>query len=206
MDAEELLRKKLRALEVGQAELRREVSRLQKTTARRDAGLLQQPLPQPSSLPRTARRLGHAGAAGLSPRHHALVMQSLGQAVHVLDLHGNVLYWNRCAEHLYGYSASEAMGHHVRDLVVHPADIDTLNRIIGKILTGKCWRGKFPVKNKHGRRFSIVVDATPLYDDDGNVIGHVCLSEDVQALEEIMGPSGPLWNAGYTECDWSAKK
>ncbi|KAL6661026.1 hypothetical protein ACP70R_000410 [Stipagrostis hirtigluma subsp. patula] len=203
MDAEELLRKKLRALEVGQAELRREVSRLQITAARREAQPPRLAPPPPSSLP---QRLGLAGAAGLPRRHHALVMQWLGQAVHVLDLHGNVLYWNRCAEHLYGYSASEAMGHDIRDLVIHPADIDRLNRIIGKILTGKCWRGKFPVKNKHGRRFSIFVDATPLYDDDGSVIGHVCLSDDVQALEEIMGPSGHFWNAGYIERDWNTKR
>ena len=40
-----------------------------------------QPLPPP------------VGRAGLCARHHVMAMQSLGQAVHILDLRGKVLYW-----------------------------------------------------------------------------------------------------------------
>jgi hypothetical protein len=54
---------------------------------------------------------------------------------------------------------------------------------------GKCWRGKFPVKHKSGERFSVVVNNTPLYDDDGNLVGLTCLSGDARILEEIVGPS-----------------
>nr|CAB3504998.1 unnamed protein product [Digitaria exilis] len=70
MDREELMRK-IRALEEGQAELKRES---------------QQPLAVAAAA--SPRR-----AAGLSRRHHAMVMQSLGQAVHVLDPYGKILYW-----------------------------------------------------------------------------------------------------------------
>ena len=54
---------------------------------------------------------------------------------------------------------------------------------------GKCWRGKFPVKHKSGERFSVVVNNTPLYDDDGSLVGLTCLSGDARILEEIVGPS-----------------
>ncbi|CAO2207443.1 unnamed protein product [Urochloa humidicola] len=69
----------------------------------------------------------------------AVVMQSLGQAVHIVDLQGKVLYWNRCAEHLYGYSASESIGREVTELLMHTDDIGAAINIIGSIFTGKCW-------------------------------------------------------------------
>ncbi|KAG2580406.1 hypothetical protein PVAP13_6NG339032 [Panicum virgatum] len=183
MDEEELM-SKIRALEEGQAELRREVSKLHQLRAahRGDGGGAQgqQAAADSSPLRAPARR-----AAGLSRRHHAMVMlmQSMGQAVHVLDLQGKILYWNRNAEHLYGYSSAEAVGQDITRLIVHPDDIPSLNSIIGNIFTGKCWRGSFPVKNKSGERFFVVADA------DCSFMGLVCLSEDTRTLRELIDPS-----------------
>ncbi|KAJ1269418.1 hypothetical protein BS78_07G210100 [Paspalum vaginatum] len=174
-DVEEELMRKIRALEEGQAELKREVSRLQ-----RRRGHHHQPAGGADSSPQ------QQCAAGLSSRHHVMAMQSLGQAVHVLDLQGKVLYWNRCAEDLYGYSASEAVGQDITGLIIVPGDIPALNNIIGNVFTGKCWRGKFPVRNKSGERFSVVADATPLCDDDGRLVGLVCLADGTQTLEELI--------------------
>jgi len=195
MDAEELL-KRIRELEEGQAELKREVSDLVTATERRakqqpaaavptasrrelrrDVSKHQLLLPPPerrgapssSSRRRLPPPPPPVGRTGLSRRHHAMVLQSLGQAVHILDLQGNVIYWNRCAEHLYGYPASEAIGRNDTDLLVHADDIGPSTNIIGSIFAGKCWRGKFPVKNKSGERFSILTNGTPLYDDDGTM-------------------------------------
>ncbi|XP_025822491.1 uncharacterized protein LOC112898381 [Panicum hallii] len=184
MDEEELM-KKIRALEEGQAELKREVSKLHELRTEHCGGgtQSQQAADSPPLRP-PARR-----AAGLSRRHHAMVMRSLGQAVHVLDLQGKILYWNQNAEHLYGYSSAEAAGQDITRLIVHPDDIPSLNSIIGNIFTGKCWRGNFPVKNKSGERFFVVTDATPLHDDDCSLMGLVCLSEDTRTLRELIDPS-----------------
>ncbi|GJN15581.1 hypothetical protein PR202_gb02505 [Eleusine coracana subsp. coracana] len=201
MGLEEELLERIRALEVGQAELMREVSALlppkrQATRSHRPAPP-QQLWPASSSSSSRTQRVAAAGrAAGLSRRHHKLILQSLGQAVHVLDLNGKVLYWNRHAEHLYGYSASEAIGQDITKLIINPRDIRAMNTIIENIFKGKCWRGKFPVRNKPGDRFSIAVAATPLYEDDGSLVGLVCLADDAQALEEII--AGPYISENHT--------
>ncbi|EMS45419.1 hypothetical protein TRIUR3_08829 [Triticum urartu] len=96
---------------------------------------------------------------------------------------------NRYAEHMYGYSASEAIGQDAIELIVHPTDFDAAKVVIQNIFMGKCFRGKFPVKNKSGERFFIVVHNTPLYDDDGSLIGLICVSLDVRTLQEIFSPS-----------------
>jgi PAS domain S-box-containing protein len=96
---------------------------------------------------------------------------------------------NRNAERLYHYSSAEAVGQDITRLIIHPDDIPALNTIIGNIFTGKCWRGKFPVKKKSGERFFVVADATPLYDDDGSLMGLICLADDTRTLNELIGTS-----------------
>ncbi|XP_044351452.1 uncharacterized protein [Triticum aestivum] len=135
MEADELL-KKLRVLEEGQAELKREVGRLMpdrprgaQSTARRRARL--------SSSWQVAAR------GRLPDRHCHWILQSLGQAVHVIAPDGRFLYWSRYSEHMFGYSASEAIGQNAVELIVHPADYDAAKIVIQKIFKGKCWRGKF---------------------------------------------------------------
>jgi hypothetical protein len=49
--------------------------------------------------------------------------------------------------------------------------------------------GKLPVKKKSGERFFIVANNTPLNDDDGSLVGLICLSVDTKTLEDIIGPS-----------------
>ncbi|XP_048536069.1 RGS domain-containing serine/threonine-protein kinase A-like [Triticum urartu] len=186
MEADELL-KKIRALEEGQAELKREVGRLmpdRRAAARRRALRALPPPPRPSS---SSRRVAARGR--LPDRHCHWILQSLGQAVHIIAPDGKLLYWNRYAEHMYGYTAAEAVGRNAVELIVHPTDFDSAKIVIQNIFMGKCWRGKFPVKNKAGERFFISVHNTPLYDDDGSLVGLICLSLDVRALEEIFSPS-----------------
>ncbi|CAM0876338.1 unnamed protein product [Alopecurus aequalis] len=200
MEADELL-KKIRALEEGQAELEREVGKL--VQERRGARSRHPPPAFPPHQPSSSRRaiaapphsssqLHRDRRPRLSDRHCHLILQSLGQAVHIVAPDGKLLYWNRYAEHIYGYSASEAIGRRAVDLLVHPADVDAANIVIENIFMGKCFRGKFPVKNKSGERFFIVVHNTPLYDDDGTLVGLICLSLDVRTLEEIFSSSATV--------------
>lgn len=85
---------------------------------------------------------------------------------------------NRSAEILYGYSASEALGRNVFDLLVDPLFYSVGNDILNRVASGENWTGQFPVKNKWGERFSIVATDTALVDDAGTVLGVICVSSD----------------------------
>ncbi|KAL6653688.1 hypothetical protein ACP70R_008612 [Stipagrostis hirtigluma subsp. patula] len=98
MAAEDLLRK-IRALEEGQAELKREVAKL--VPERRGA---QSPSTSSSRRPpaqralaalphSSASRLQRVGRVGLTERQHIRALHALGQAVHVIEPGGRLLYW-----------------------------------------------------------------------------------------------------------------
>ncbi|KAL5989377.1 hypothetical protein ACLOJK_010267 [Asimina triloba] len=92
---------------------------------------------------------------------------------------------NRSAEHLYGYSAAEALGQDAIELLVDAHDFDIASNIINRITMGESWTGQFPVKNKSGDHFFAVATNTPFYDDDGHLVGVICVSSDSRLFQDI---------------------
>lgn len=91
---------------------------------------------------------------------------------------------NRSAENIYGYSASEALGKDILELVTDDQDFAVGRNIMCRVMTGESWTGQFPVKHKRGERFSVIATDTPLYDDDGSLVGIICVSCDSRPFLE----------------------
>ncbi|KAL0433922.1 UNVERIFIED_CONTAM: putative serine/threonine-protein kinase SIS8 [Sesamum latifolium] len=127
---------------------------------------------------------GGPAAVKLTDKQYLNILQSMGQSVHILDLNCRIIYWNRSAENLYGYSSEEALGQNGIELLTDPRDFSVASDIVYRVTTGESWTGQFPVKNKRGDRFVIVATNTPFYDDDGTLIGIICMSRDSRPLEE----------------------
>ncbi|KAG5237112.1 dual specificity protein kinase splA [Salix suchowensis] len=106
---------------------------------------------------------GNRGGPSLkfTDKQYLNILQSVGQSVHIFDHSGRIIYWNRTAENLYGYSA----------LLIDPRDYAVANGIVQRVSMGEKWTGKFPVKNKMAERFTVVATNTPLYDDGGALVG-----------------------------------
>ncbi|GAV70848.1 Pkinase_Tyr domain-containing protein/PAS_9 domain-containing protein [Cephalotus follicularis] len=113
------------------------------------------------------------------------ILQSMGQSVHIFDLNCRIIYWNRSAEKLYGYSAAEALGKSSIELLADPEDYAMANNIVHHVNMGENWTGQFPVRNKMGEKFSAVVTNTPFYDDDGTMVGIICVSSDSRPFLEM---------------------
>ncbi|KAH0707513.1 hypothetical protein KY290_012020 [Solanum tuberosum] len=127
---------------------------------------------------------GGPAAVKFTDRQYLNILQSMGQAVHILDLNGQIIYWNRTAEKLYGYSAAEALGNDLIELLTDARDHDAANNIVQRVIRGESWTGQFPIKNKQGERFLVVATDTPFYDDDGTLLGVICISSDMRPFQE----------------------
>ncbi|XP_075097159.1 uncharacterized protein LOC107766684 isoform X2 [Nicotiana tabacum] len=92
---------------------------------------------------------------------------------------------NRSAERLYGYSAEEALGQDTIELLADAQDYgDAANIIDLAVKRGESWTGQFPVKNKQGDRFVIIVTTSPFYDDDGTFVGVISVSSNARDFQE----------------------
>ncbi|CAL5337967.1 unnamed protein product [Camellia sinensis] len=145
---------------------------------------------------------GGRTAVKFTDRQCMNILQSMGQSVHIFDLNGRIIYWNRAAEHLYGYSATEALGQDAIELLTYAQDFDVANNIVQRVAMGESWTGQFPVKNKKGDRFLIVTTNTPFHDDDGTFIGIICVSSDARLFQDTRAA---LSGKTHSEADSSFK-
>ena len=92
-------------------------------------------------------------------------------------------------------------------LLVDSHDHNAVNNIFQRISMGESWTGKFPVKSKQGDRFSAVATNTPFYDEDGSLVGIICVSSDSRHLEQIFckppTSARPQSESSMTSCDGS---
>ncbi|CAG7890840.1 unnamed protein product [Brassica rapa] len=121
---------------------------------------------------------GGRSAGKFTDKQYLNILQSMAQAVHAFDLNMRIIFWNAMAEKLYGYSAAEALGENPINVIADDRDAAFAMNIARRCVRGESWTGEFPVKSKSGERFSAVTTCSPFYDDDGTLIGIICITSN----------------------------
>jgi len=118
----------------------------------------------------------------------ASIIDSMTEAVILVDTAGTIRGWNRGAETMFGYGATEAMGATL-DLIIpermKAAHDEGFSRALasgqlrhaGRVLTTRA-------KHKQGQRLYIDFSFGMLKDASGNVTGVFAVGRDVTALRE----------------------
>lgn len=112
-------------------------------------------------------------------RFQAQLLDAAGKAIIATNPEGQIIYWNRFAERLYGWTADETIGQHIVDITPTDATREQAAAIMAQLLEGDSWSGEFMVQHKDGSSFPAFVVDTPIYDHSGNLIGIVGVSSDI---------------------------
>ncbi|KAK8333376.1 hypothetical protein V6Z12_A10G198700 [Gossypium hirsutum] len=149
-------------------------------------------------------RTGNVGPAAVNftNSQYLNIFQSMGQSVHIFDLSGRIIYWNKTAEKLYGYSAAEALEQDAIQLLVDHRDFAVALNIVHCVMTGDSWTGQFPFKNKMGES-----DTQPLQERRAAVLagkqpeGDSTFSRSKNAVSAKLGldPQQPMQTAIASE-------
>ena len=112
-------------------------------------------------------------------RFQAQLLNAVQQAVVATDPEGIVIFWNKFAELLYGWTAEEAAGRMIQDLTPSPFLRDHGAEIIERGASGGGWTGEFLVQGKSGKAFPALLTTSPVRDERGTVLGFVTVSIDL---------------------------
>jgi PAS domain S-box-containing protein len=129
----------------------------------------------------------------ITARHLAKVVESSDDAIVSKDLNSIVTSWNRAAERLFGYTASEAIGQSIR--VIIPADRqgeedDVMARIrLGESVT----HYETLRQRKDGELVPISLTVSPIYDDHGTVVGASKIARDISERTELSQENARLY-------------
>jgi PAS domain S-box-containing protein len=138
---------------------------------------------------------------------HRRIVEEMPEAVIFADRQGTVRLWNRGAETMFGYSATEALG-------------QSLDLIVPERFRARHWEGyrqvmatgvtrygerllAVPAMRKDGRRISIEFSIALLKDERGEVAGALAVVRDVtarwQAERELRARLAALEKRGESD-------
>lgn len=117
----------------------------------------------------------------------AAIVEGASDAIISRDLNGNVRSWNRGAERMYGYNASEIVGHPEPSLIP-PDKLDEFARAVEQVRLGHPVERFETVRlRRDGTRFPVSASIAPIRDSGGKVTGTSVTTHDLterQKLEE----------------------
>jgi PAS domain S-box-containing protein len=112
-------------------------------------------------------------------RFQAQLLNAVQQAVVATDPDGLVIFWNKFAELLYGWTAEEAVGRAIDELTPSPFLREHGAQIVERGAAGEAWTGEFLVQGKSGKAFPALLTTSPVLDERSRVLGFVQVSIDL---------------------------
>ena len=109
----------------------------------------------------------------------ASIVESSDDAIVSKDIHGIITSWNQGAEHIFGYPANEVIGKPIA-LLAAPDRIDEMPRILARIRNGERIHHYETVRRaKSGKLVNVSLTVSPLYDDEGRIVGASKIARDI---------------------------
>lgn len=128
----------------------------------------------------TQRRRAEEGLQRL-----AALVESSDDAIIGKSLDGTIISWNKGAERIYGYAASEVLGRHI-SILVPPEGRDELPRLFARVARGDSVNRLETVRvAKDGRRIDISLSLSPVKDATGSVIGMSAIGRDITEQKRL---------------------
>lgn len=127
-----------------------------------------------------------------APEFYRQLLEHIADGVYFVDRERRIQYWNRGAERITGFNATEILGRFCHDAVLNHVDSEgrLLCRGNGCPLTecmcdARQHENQIFLHNKEGRRVPVKVRAQPMFDEQGQVVGAVEIFSDATAEFEL---------------------
>ena len=115
----------------------------------------------------------------------AAIVATSDDAIIATDLAGTVMWWNRAAERIFGYSAVEVIGQSIR-LVIPPELQSDEDQVLAKIRAGEAVDHYQTTRlRKDGRRIEVSVTVSPIVGPSGEIVGASKIARDITEQKRI---------------------
>ena len=117
-------------------------------------------------------------------REQATLLDKAHDAIGLRDLEQNIIYWNKGAEYLYGWTAEEAIGKNADDLLYKgkPSNLIEVEKIL--IKKGE-WKGELHQVTKVGKEIIVESRWTLIYDSEGKPRSILIINTDITEKKKI---------------------
>lgn len=118
-------------------------------------------------------------------KEQAALLDIASDAILAKDLDGRILYWNKGAERLYGWSAEEAIGRKTFEFLYPQEHLAQGLEALREVVEKGEWRGELHQETKDGKKVIVEARWTLIRDDNGEPKGILSVKSDITAKRLI---------------------
>jgi PAS domain S-box-containing protein len=116
-------------------------------------------------------------------RQLSTAVEEAPDGIQITDLDGCILYSNKAAEGIFGFSAGEFRGKHIKEIHANPEFVSSV--IIPRIKETGRWVGELMARNRGGREFPIWLNTSMVKDNQGKPMAMVGVIRDLTERKEM---------------------
>ena len=113
----------------------------------------------------------------------AALLDIAHEAILVKDLEGRIIYWNKGAERVYGWTASEVLGRKITDVL--SKDVSKYHQALAALLKNGEWQGEMEKHTRDGRVLTVEVRYTLVRDEDGKPKSIFAIHTDITERKKL---------------------
>ncbi|HSD85690.1 MAG TPA: PAS domain S-box protein [Anaerolineae bacterium] len=118
-------------------------------------------------------------------RFQAQLLNAAEQPILAVDLTGRIIFWNRFAEALYGWTMDEVHGRNIAEVLAAPLLMESARANLGQLRRGAGWSGEFLVQRRDGTTFTAHVSGSLIQDERCTLISIVGISRDSTEPQQL---------------------
>lgn len=125
----------------------------------------------------------------LDQSSYARIIDNLHDGLYFVDADRIITYWNKAAERITGYRASEVIGKSCADNILTHIDTEGCTLCLGRcplaatIHDGKDREAEVFLHHKNGHRVPVLVRVNSLTDEQGRILGGIELFTDLSSIQ-----------------------
>jgi PAS domain S-box-containing protein len=121
----------------------------------------------------------HCTTKSLVSERYAAIVQSTDDAIISKNLDGIIVSWNPAAQHIFGYTADDAIGQPIT-ILIPPELRDEENTILEKLRAGEHIKHYETIRvAKTGNRVNVSLTISPIKDSIGRIVGFSKIARDI---------------------------
>jgi len=128
----------------------------------------------------TERKLGEERI-----REQAALLDQAQDAILVRDLKHNILFWNKGAERIYGWTAAEAIGRNIMDIYIKESTLSQLQEAQDAVLERGEWSGEVRQKRRDGSEITVSSRWTLVRDENQQATAILVINTDVTEKKKM---------------------
>ena len=118
-------------------------------------------------------------------REQAALLDKAQDAILVLDLDDRIIYWNKSAERIYGWTAAEAIGKKPLELLLHGSLTPQHGEAIKTVNERGEWVGELQENTKDGKTVTVQGRCNLICDEQGRPKSRLIINTDITEKKKL---------------------